>query len=607
MKAYTMKKRIGALTLALAMCLGMLAGCGGNDKPAEPAPTQPAATEPAPTQPAATEPAPTEPALPTMEDEFGNGAVGENCAVTSADPQASQAGVEIMMAGGNAVDAAVATAFCVGVVEPWLSGIGGCGMMNIFLHDTGDYEVLEYMETVPVALEPGMYNPETDKYTAKNAAVPGQVLGLLTALEKYGTMSREEVMAPAIKLARDGFVVSERLAGTLVDAFEMFEGESAEIFLNDGLPYAAGDIMKNEKLAYTLQTISDKGAEAFYEGEIAEQMISVLQANGSLMAMEDLANYEVMEREPISTTYYGYEVVTVPPPSNGGDWLLEMLNIMEEVDIAQYELNSAEYLYVFNEACGTALIDSYSYIGDPAFYNLPIEQMTSKEFAKERAELINVDNMQAMQEVPFSDLPVEKLNPTAEESLHTTHLVVMDKDGNIVSTTNTLGNGWGCQFYAEGLGFYYNSHVNNLDHSNPDSPDYVMPGKRVRSTISPSFVLKDGEPVMAIGSPGSLAIPPAIAGVINNVLLYDMELQNAVNEPRAQRITRSKGQNPATLTIEQARFDPAVIAELEAMGYTMKDCGEYSSSVGGIATLYLADGVIYAAGDPRRGYFSAAN
>lgn len=598
MKAYTMKKRFGTLALALAMCVGMLAGCGQTEQ---------SAPAPAPT-PDVVEPAP-EPALPTMVDEFGNGAVGTNCAVTSADPQASQAGVDIMMAGGNAVDAAVATAFCVGVVEPWLSGIGGCGMMNIFMNETGEYEVLEYMETVPVALEPGMYNPETDKYTAKNAAVPGQVAGLAKALERYGTMSLSEVLQPAIKLARDGFVVSERLASTLVEAFEMFEGEAAEIYLNDGLPWAAGDIMTNEPLANTLQAIADNGAEEFYTGEVAQQMIDVLQANGSLMAMEDLAAYEVMEREPITTTYYGYEVVTVPPPSNGGDWLLEMLNIMEEEDIAQYELNSAEYLYVFNEACRTALIDSYSYIGDPAFFNLPIEQMTSKEFAKERAELIDVSTMQAMPEVPFSDLPVEKLNPTAEESLHTTHLVVMDPDGNIVSTTNTLGNGWGCQFYAEGLGFYYNSHVNNLDHSNPDSPDYVMPGKRVRSTISPSFVLKDGEPVMAIGSPGSLAIPPAIAGVINNTLLYGMELQSAVNLPRAQGITRSKGQCPPTLTIELPRFDAEVVAELEAMGYTMKDCGDYSSSVGGIAALLLdADnGVIYAAGDPRRGYFSAAN
>ena len=599
MKTYTMKKRFGALALALAMSLGMLAGCGGKETPTEPAPTEPAATEPA-----ATEPAPTEPARPTMNDEFGNGAVGTECAVSSADRRASQAGVEIMMAGGNAVDAAVATAFCIGVVEPWLSGIGGCGMMNIYLNDTNEYEVIEYMETLPAALEPGMYNPDTDKNTAKMAAVPSQVAGLLTALEKYGTMTPAEVLAPAIKLAREGFEVTTRMAQGLNDNFDYFVADAADIFLNDGLPYAAGDIIKNDSLANTLQAIADGGAEAFYTGEIAQQMIDVLQANGSVMSMEDLASYQPAEREPITTTYYGYEVVTVPPPSNGGDWLLEMLNIMEEMDIAQYELNSAEYLYIFNEACRIAIRDSYSYIGDPAFFDLPVEEMTSKEFAAERAQLIDMSTMKAMETVPESDLPVEKLDPTAPESLHTTHIVVMDKDGNIVSTTNTLGNSWGCKFYAEGLGFFYNSHVNNLDHSNPDSPDYVMPGKRVRSTITPSFVLKDGKPIMAIGSPGSLAIPPAVASVINNVLLYDMELQNAVNNPRAMAITRSNGEVTNSLTMDLDKFEPELVAELEAMGYAPK-----SASTGAIAALLLdnENGVIYAAGDYRRNYGAAAN
>lgn len=598
MKANSMKKRIGALALAMSMCLGLLAGCGQSGTPAA------SSSASAESSSAGTE----EPnAALTMNDEFGNGAVGTQAAVVSANELASQAGIDIMKAGGNAVDAAVATAFCIGVVEPWLSGIGGCGMMNVYLHDTKDYEVLEYMETVPAALEPGMYNYDTDKYTAKNAAVPGQVAGLLEALEKYGTMSREEVMAPAIKLARDGFPVDKRLANIMVEAYDMFEGEAKEIYTNDGLPIAEGEVLVNEPLANTLQAISDGGAEVFYEGEIAEKIIEGLQAGGSLMSMEDLASYEVMERAPISTTYYGYEVVTVPPPSNGGDWLLEMLNIMEELDIAQYDLNSPEYLLAYNEACRIGVTDSYSYIGDPAFFDLPIEEMTSKEFATERAALVDMEGKTAMEEVSESDLPVEKLNPTGQESLHTTHIVVMDPDGNIVSTTNTLGLGWGCQYYAEGLGFYYNSHVSNLDHENPDSPDYVMPGKRVRSTISPSFVLKDGEPVMAIGSPGSLAIPPAIAGVINNVLLYDMEVQDAINLPRAQAITRSSGKTK-TLTIEAERFDADLIAKLETMGYTMNDVGDFSSSVGGIAAIYLdrENGVIYAGGDPRRDYKSVA-
>ena len=277
-------------------------------------------------------------------------------------------------------------------------------------------------------------------------------------------------------------------------------------------------------------------------------MVDGLQANGSLMAMEDLATYTVAEREPIRTEYYGYEVVTVPPPSNGGDWLLEMLNIMEEKDISQYDPSTLEYQYIFNEACRIGLVDSYTYIGDPAFYDLPVEEMISDEFAAERAALIDMDNMQAMESVPLSDLPVTKLEPTAEESQHTTHIAVIDQYGNIVSTTNTLGNGWGCKFMAPGLGFFYNSHIGNLDHENPDSPDYVMPGKRVRSTISPSLVLQDGNPIMAVGSPGSLAIPPAVATIINNVLLYGMNVQQAINEHRAMAINRSGIDSPARVS-----------------------------------------------------------
>ena len=530
--------------------------------------------------------------------------------VSSGSVYASQAGLEILQAGGNAVDAAVATAFAVGVCEPNLSGIGGCGMMNIYLADNHEYEILEYMETVPVAVEPGWYNPETDSATAKNAAVPGQVAGLLTALEKYGTMTPEEVMAPAIKLAREGFPIEERLANAIMDSFDMISAneEAAAIYTNDGLPYATGDLFKNEPLADTLEAIAKGGIEEFYTGELAQKMVDGLQANGSLMAMEDLATYTVAEREPIRTEYYGYEVVTVPPPSNGGDWLLEMLNIMEEKDISQYDPSTLEYQYIFNEACRIGLVDSYTYIGDPAFYDLPVEEMISDEFAAERAALIDMDNMQAMESVPLSDLPVTKLEPTAEESQHTTHIAVIDQYGNIVSTTNTLGNGWGCKFMAPGLGFFYNSHIGNLDHENPDSPDYVMPGKRVRSTISPSLVLQDGNPIMAVGSPGSLAIPPAVATIINNVLLYGMNVQQAINEPRAMAINRSGMDSPARVSIEQPRFDPDLVAQMEGIGYEMKDVGEYNMAVGGIAAIYLDrdNGIFYAGADPRRGYKALA-
>ena len=253
-------------------------------------------------------------------------------------------------------------------------------------------------------------------------------------------------------------------------------------------------------------------------------------------------------------------------------------------------------------------MDSYTYIGDPAFYDLPVEEMISDEFAAERAALIDMDNMQAMESVPLSDLPVTKLEPTAEESQHTTHIAVIDQYGNIVSTTNTLGNGWGCKFMAPGLGFFYNSHIGNLDHENPDSPDYVMPGKRVRSTISPSLVLQDGNPIMAVGSPGSLAIPPAVATIINNVLLYGMNVQQAINEPRAMAINRSGMDSPTRVSIEQPRFDPDLVAQMEGIGYEMKDVGEYNMAVGGIAAIYLDrdNGIFYAGADPRRGYKALA-
>ncbi|MEG2204997.1 MAG: gamma-glutamyltransferase, partial [Oscillospiraceae bacterium] len=219
---------------------------------------------------------------------------------------------------------------------------------------------------------------------------------------------------------------------------------------------------------------------AFYTGAIGDKLIEGLQKNGSLMAKKDLEIYEAMERTPIKTTYHGYEVVTVPPPSNGGDWLLEMLNIMENYDLKAMGFNSPEYIFTFNEASRLGLSDSYAFIGDPAFYKLPIDQMISKEYAKERVKLMPTDKAFPTPP-PAGDLPVEKLNPaTAPDSLHTSHVAVIDQFGNVVSTTNTLGNGWGCKYMAEGLGFFLNSHINNLDHEHPDSPDYVMPGKRVR-------------------------------------------------------------------------------------------------------------------------------
>ena len=336
------------------------------------------------------------------------------------------------------------------------------------------------------------------------------------------------------------------------------------------------------------------------------------------MTMEDLAKYTSMQRDPIVTEYYGYDIVTVAPPSNGGDWLLEMLNIMENKDIASIEQGSAEYWRIFNEASRISMRDTFTYLGDPAFYDLPTAQMISKQFAAERAALIGDTGV--LEDIPLSDLPVRKIGGEKDikeigtaaavaESTNTTHIAVIDKFGNIVSSTQTIGDSWGCKTAAKGLGFWLNSHINNMDHIDPDSPDYVMPGKRVRSTISPTIVVKDGNPVMAVGSPGSLVIPPAIACVINNALLYNMDLQEAINAPRALCLKLDWFKGPGLdISAETGRMDPAVMDALTAMGYIPKQgIADYDITLGGIAAILLdEDGFFYAGADHRRTYKALA-
>lgn len=593
------KRFIGSILL-IVMLFSTLVAC----TPKEPV------TAPPVDDPVVDTPPADEPKTPTkMEgDEFDNGAIGEHGGVSSSTEYSSQVGIDILKAGGNAVDAAVATAFAIGVTEPNLSGVGGCGMMNIYLKDTDEYVLLEYMETVPAAVTPGWYNKDTDSATAKNAAVPSQVHGLLTTLEKYGTMSREEVIAPAIKLAREGFNMDARLADAVANSYDLFSEPGKEylleLYTNDGIPYAEGDLFKNEDLANTLQAISDGGIEEYYTGDLAKTIVEGLQAGGSLISLEDMANYETAIREPIRTTYQGFDVIVPPPPSNGGDWLLETLNILEHYDLKSMGFNTPEYLFTFNEASRLGLADSYAFIGDPAFFDLPIAEMVSKEYAEERVKEMPTDK--ALESSPSGDLPVTPLDPTGEDGKHTSHIAVIDDMGNIVSTTNTLGLGWGSKFAVPGTGFFYNSHISNLEHDpeKSDSPDYVMPGKRVRSTISPTLVLKDGEPILAIGSPGSLAIPPAIITVMNNVLLFDMNIQEAINAPRALAIDRFG----PTMTIEQGRFDEATVKALEEYGYEIKPVKDYDSAVGGVAAIHLDKeaGIFYAGADPRRNYKALA-
>ena len=610
-----MKKSLKFLCLILAFVMTVsMAGCG--DTASSQATEDSQATDASEV---------TEPTHVIEGDEFDNADVGSNGAVSSYSEITSQVGIDILKAGGNAVDAAVATIFAVGVCEPHHSGIGGSGLMTIYLADEDRYTTISYLETIPANVTSDYYNKAEYVKTARCAGVPGQVRGLAYALEKYGTMTLAEVLEPAIKLARDGFILDSVAAGAIADGYNAFNKEGYEylfeLFTNDGFPYSAGDLYKNEDLANTLQTIADEGADAFYTGSIAEKIVAGMEEAGAAISMEDLAAYQPREYDPITTSYYGYEIVSVPNPSVGGTLVIGALNIMEELDIAQYEVGSVEYWKVFNESIRFSNMDAYTYAGDPVFYNMPVEILISKAHASERAEMFSMDA--CVFPVPASDLEYSKVGEESaqtdtdattqdadaniDEGGCTTHIAVWDASGNVVSSTNTVGFSWGCYYATPGLGFVYNSHLNNVSWTNSSSPDYFADaGKMVRSTMSPTIVAKDGTPVLAVGTPGSTVIPPAVCSVINNVLLYGMNVQEAINYVRAFAIDRDTTNGPLTdITAESGRMDQSIIRQLEVYGYSFIDgINDYAQVCGGIAAIYRdpETGTLTAGGDPRRDY-----
>jgi len=596
-----MKKKTRLLSLLLALCmLFSLAACGTAAAPAAEETPAPELTE----EDAAAVEEVTE-ILSMRGDEFGNGASGTTAAVSSFSETTSQVGIEILEAGGNAIDAAVATIFAVGVCEPHHSGIGGSGLMTIYLADSDTYTTIEYLEAVPENAVDGYYTSEM-KSTPIAAAVPGQVDGLLYALEKYGTMSPAEVLAPAIKLAREGYILDSVVSGAIADSYTTFLGEGYEylynLYTNDGIPYSAGDLYTNEDLANTLQAIADNGRDGFYAGEVAEKLIAGLNSVGNCMTLEDLANYHCSEREPVSTDHYGYDVVACSYPTAGGIWELESLNIMESLNIAQYEQGSAEYWKVFNEAIRIGALDAYTYFGDQDKYILPTDTLSSQEYADARASMFDMAG--CIPVVPKSDLgdAVEiGAVGTTDTGTSTTHISVIDGSGNIVSSTNTVGYSFGCLYATEGLGFCLNNHMLNSNR--------VEPGHHIKSSMSPTIVTKDGKPVMAVGSPGSRVIPCAIMSVINNTLLYDMTVQEAINATRCFILDYDGNKPLCTLTAETDRMDATLIRQLEIYGYSFTEgIGAYNMKMGGIAAIYIDpdDGTLYAGGDPRRDYKALA-
>lgn len=535
----------------------------------------------------------------TEDIDLDRDAIGENGVVSAAKPEASEVGVEILKKGGNAIDAAVATAFAIGVVEPNASGLGGGGFMLIRHADTGEEVFLDFREVAPKNATPDMYEldedgkPIDDSKTVggKAVGVPGEVAGLLMALEKYGTMSREEIMQPAIEFAENGFTVTKNFSDMIQDNFEKINkfDPTKEIYFKSGLPYGEGDIFTNKDLANTLKKIAKEGKDAFYKGEIAKAIVDEVQRTGGIMTLEDLENYEVKVREPVRGTYRGYEIISAPPSSSGGTHVVQLLNIMENFDLKSMGLNTTDSLHAWSEAAKLMFADRSEYMADTDFVDVPLSGLASKDYAKELYEKIDADK--AAKDVEHGD-------PYKYESGSTTHFSVMDKEGNIVAVTKTINYFFGSGVLVPGTGILLNNEMDDFD-AKPGRSNSVEPGKKPLSSMTPTILLKDGKPFMTLGSPGATRILTTVAQVISNVVDHGMNIQEAINAPRMFDMGNG-------LKLE-GRIDKKVIEELGAKGHDIEVKGDYDLYFGGAqGIMFEESGKLHGGADPRRDGKAAA-
>lgn len=537
-------------------------------------------------------------------DENGNplrtdrDATGVNGVVTSSNVYASRAGLAVLEKGGNAIDAAIATAYALGVVEPYTSGLGGGGFMLIHSAETGEDVFIDFRERAPLLATPALWAIDEDGKVigsqtsegGKSVGVPGEVAGLEYALEKYGTLPRAEVMQPAIDLATEGYLVSLNMNTAATDSYEYMlkYPELGHYYLAEGgLPYETGELFKNPDLAKTLKMIAENGKDAFYKGEVAEAFVQTVQKYGSVMTLKDLEAYEVKVREPVRSTYRGYQLVSAPPASSGGTHLIEILNILENFDLPKMEVNSAPYLHLFSEAFKLAFADRSAYMSDTDFQDVPLEGLTNKDYAKLLSEKIDLEKSQTYK----AD------DPYKYQSGSTTHFSIADKAGNMVAVTKTINYFFGSKIAIAGYGFIANDEMDDFVPGT-ESVNRIEGGKRPLSSMTPTIILTaEGKPFMTVGSPGGLRIFPTVAQIISHVIDHGMTIQQAIDAPRifdnaGNKINYESGENG---------LKPETVKALQDMGHEMVDKGEWNLYFGGAqGIIYREDGTLHGGADPRR-------
>ncbi|MEG2040713.1 MAG: gamma-glutamyltransferase, partial [Hafnia sp.] len=498
----------------------------------------------------------------------------KNGMVVSSQHLASQVGVDILKMGGNAIDAAVAVGYAQAVVNPCCGNIGGGGFMTIHLAN-GENTFINFRETAPAAASANMYLDEkgavkkgASLYGYLASGVPGTVLGLDTAQRKYGKLTRQQVMAPAIKLAREGFILNRGDTDILDTTIAKFrdDPEAARIFLRkDGEPFQPGDRLIQTDLANTLEAIAQNGPDAFYHGKIPQAVETAAKKGGGILTAQDFANYRIAETAPITCSYRGYEFVSAPPPSSGGVTLCEILNVLEGYDLKTSGFNSAQTIHTMTEAMRHAYMDRNTFLGDPAFVKNPTEKLLSKEYAAEIRKQIQ----------PELATPSSRVQPGMEphEKPETTHYSIVDHSGNAVSTTYTINGRFGSVVIAPGTGFFLNDEMDDFTVKVGEQNMYglvqgatnaIAPGKRPLSSMTPTLVTKDGKVFMVVGSPGGSRIITITLQTVLNVIDHGMAPQEAVDAPRIHHQWL-----PDEVYFEQRGLSPDTQKLLQERGYKL--------------------------------------
>lgn len=522
--------------------------------------------------------------------------------VSTQEATATKVGVDILRKGGNAVDAAVAVGFALAVTLPRAGNLGGGGFMMVHMAADGDTAAIDYREMAPAGATHDMYLDAAGKVDKKRArfsylssGVPGTVAGMALALEKYGTMSLAEVMAPAIYLAREGITVTPAMSDALRRRAKRLAKHpaTARIFLHtDGTALESGEWLVQEDLANSLSQIAEQGPDAFYRGEIAGKIAADMAAHGGLITKDDLENYRAIVRKPVHGTYRGYDIYSMPPPSSGGVHVIQILNILEDYPIAFLGHNTADTIHLMAEAMKLAYADRSKYLGDPDFWKVPVAGLTSKAYAAKLRERIALRYA-----TPSKD--IEPGDPLPYESNETTHFSVMDGAGNVVSNTYTLNFSFGSGIVAAGTGILLNNEMDDFS-SKPGVPNAyglvggeanaIEPGKRPLSSMTPTLVFKDGKAWFATGSPGGSRIITTTLQIIMNVVDHEMNIAAATAASRVHHQWL-----PDKLRVEVGISDDTLDL-LSAMGHQIA----VGNAMGSTQTVMRVEGAFLGAADPRR-------